>query len=75
MVLSLVPFAPSLELGPSDSMWWNHTGADEEQGQAEPRCLSSTREQTAVGGGWGSDHHISVLAAYRAVGERWDLRG
>lgn len=26
------PLAPSLELGPSDSMWWDHTGADEELG-------------------------------------------
>lgn len=27
------------------------------------------------GGVRGSDDHISVLAAYRAVGERWGLRG
>lgn len=56
MVLSLVPLAPSLELGPSDSIWWDHTGADVEQGWAEPRYLSSTREQTAalaLGGGQG----------------------
>lgn len=54
MVLSLVPLAPSLELGPSDSIWWDHTGADEEQDWAELRYPSSTREQTAVlalGGG------------------------
>lgn len=29
---SLLPPCPLLELGPSDSMWWDHTGADEEQG-------------------------------------------